>query len=85
MINLHGIDKLTLAVFVPLFESSTLTKAVLNQVDVVRVDMESIDTCESFPFTDLECTDQEQLDWIKERAVQVSRMHGAGSAGQSRR
>jgi hypothetical protein len=33
-INLHGFDKLTLAVFVPLFESSTLTKTILNQVEV---------------------------------------------------
>ncbi|CAF3561160.1 unnamed protein product [Rotaria sp. Silwood1] len=32
MINLHGIDKLTLAVFVPLFESNTLTKTILNQI-----------------------------------------------------
>ncbi|CAF0927168.1 unnamed protein product [Adineta ricciae] len=32
MINLHGIDKLTLTVFVPLFESPTLTKAILNQI-----------------------------------------------------
>ena len=32
MINLHGLDKLTLGVFIPLFESNTLTKAILNQV-----------------------------------------------------
>ncbi|CAF2591171.1 unnamed protein product [Rotaria sp. Silwood2] len=32
MINIHGIDKLTLSVFVPLFESNTLTKTILNQI-----------------------------------------------------
>ncbi|CAF3308914.1 unnamed protein product [Rotaria socialis] len=32
LINLHGIDKLTLAVFVPLFESNVLTKTILNQI-----------------------------------------------------
>jgi hypothetical protein len=32
MINLHGIDKLTLAVFIPLFESKILSKIILNQV-----------------------------------------------------
>jgi len=32
MINLHSINKLTLTVFIPLFESTTLTKAILNQV-----------------------------------------------------
>jgi hypothetical protein len=34
MINLHGLDKLTLAVFTPLFESNILTKTILNQVCV---------------------------------------------------
>ena len=48
MINLHGIDKLTLAVFVPLFESSTLTKAVLNQVDVLRVDRDRLPRARAF-------------------------------------
>ncbi|CAF3562226.1 unnamed protein product [Rotaria sp. Silwood1] len=32
MINLHGLEKLTFTIFVPLFESNTLTKTVLNQI-----------------------------------------------------
>ncbi|CAF1246872.1 unnamed protein product [Rotaria sordida] len=32
MINLHGLEKLTFTIFVPLFESDTLTQAVLNQI-----------------------------------------------------
>lgn len=32
MINTYGIDKITLAVFVPLFESNILSKTILNQV-----------------------------------------------------
>jgi len=32
MLDSYGIDKITLSVFVPLFESNILTKNVLNQV-----------------------------------------------------
>ncbi|CAF1219463.1 unnamed protein product [Rotaria sordida] len=32
MINLHGLEKLTFTIFVPLFESDTLAQAVLNQI-----------------------------------------------------
>ena len=36
MLNLHGLDKLTFAVFVPLFESHTLTKTILNQASRLK-------------------------------------------------
>ncbi len=36
MINLHGLDKITFIIFIPLFESNTLTKAILNQVNLLR-------------------------------------------------
>ncbi|CAF3839906.1 unnamed protein product [Rotaria magnacalcarata] len=32
MINSHGLEKLTFTIFSPLFESKTLTKAILNQI-----------------------------------------------------
>ncbi|CAF3840896.1 unnamed protein product [Adineta steineri] len=32
MVNLHGLDKLTLTVFISVFESNTLTKNILNQI-----------------------------------------------------
>jgi hypothetical protein len=36
MINSYGLDKLTFVVFVPLFESKTLTKTILNQASLVQ-------------------------------------------------
>lgn len=40
MINLHSIDKLTLPVFINLFESNTLTKPILNQVGILKKKIE---------------------------------------------
>ncbi|CAF0891827.1 unnamed protein product [Rotaria sordida] len=48
MINLHGIDKLTLAVFVPLFESNTLTQTILNQIWTAVIKTNSISSRNDF-------------------------------------
>jgi hypothetical protein len=36
MFNLHGLNKLTFTIFVPLFESNTLTKPILNQASLLK-------------------------------------------------
>lgn len=36
MFNQHGLNKLTFTIFVPLFESNTLTKTILNQASLIR-------------------------------------------------
>jgi hypothetical protein len=36
MINSYGLDKLTFAIFVPLFESNTLTRTMLNQASLLK-------------------------------------------------
>jgi Ca2+-binding EF-hand superfamily protein len=36
MFNLHGLNKLTFTIFVPLFESNTLTKPMLNQASLLN-------------------------------------------------
>jgi hypothetical protein len=36
MFNLHGLNKLTFTIFVPLFESNTLTKSILNQASLLK-------------------------------------------------
>jgi hypothetical protein len=37
MFNSHGLNKLTFTIFVPLFESNTLTKSILNQASSLKL------------------------------------------------
>ncbi len=37
MFNSHGLNKLTFTIFVPLFESNTLTKSILNQASLLKL------------------------------------------------
>ncbi|CAF1173442.1 unnamed protein product [Rotaria sordida] len=48
MINLHGLDKITFTIFIPLFESNTLTKAILNQFWCAVIKTSSISSRNDF-------------------------------------
>jgi len=43
MFNSHGLNKLTFTIFVPLFESNTLTKSILNQASLLKLFGEKVE------------------------------------------
>jgi hypothetical protein len=45
MFNSHGLNKLTFTIFVPLFESNTLTKSILNQASLLKLFGGKVERC----------------------------------------